>query len=85
MYLRKLRDFRLENPQGGGMDYILKVHGAWTMFGSQQRTNMETNKTNNWLGAIVISNYEAMWLAYGRQVIDYMTRNKRKKETCLAG
>jgi hypothetical protein len=26
------------------MDYILKVHSAQTMFGFQQRANMETNK-----------------------------------------
>jgi hypothetical protein len=55
------------------------------MFGFQQRTNMEANKSDNWLGAIVISNYKAMWLAHGSQVIDHMTKNKEKKETCLAG
>ena len=33
----------------------------------------------------MISNYETMWLAHGSQVIDHMIRNKRKKETCLAG
>jgi hypothetical protein len=55
------------------------------MFGFQQRTNMETNKGDDWLGAITISNYEAMWLAHGSQVIDHMTRNKEKKETCLEG
>jgi hypothetical protein len=49
------------------------------MFGFQQRTNMETNKVDNWLGAITISNYEVMWLAHGSQVIDHMTRNKGKK------
>jgi hypothetical protein len=46
------------------------------MFGFQQRTNMETNKGGNWLEAIVISNYEAMWLAHGSQVIGHMTGNK---------
>jgi hypothetical protein len=46
------------------------------MFGFQQRTNMENNKGGDWLEAIVISNYEAMWLAHGSQVIDHMTRNK---------
>jgi hypothetical protein len=46
------------------------------MFGFQQRTNMETNKSGDWLEAIVISNYETMWLAHGGQVIDHMTRNK---------
>jgi hypothetical protein len=55
------------------------------MFGFQQRTNMETNKGDDWLGAIVISNYETMWLAHGSQVIDHMTRNKINKETHLAG
>jgi hypothetical protein len=42
-------------------------------------------KGSDWLEAIVISNYETMWLAHGSQVIDHMTRNKGKKETCLAG
>jgi hypothetical protein len=55
------------------------------MFGFQQRTNMETNKGDNWLEAIVISNYKAMWQAHGSQVINHMTGNKQKKETCLAG
>jgi hypothetical protein len=55
------------------------------MFGFQQRTNMETNKGNDWLEAIVISNYETMWLAHGSQVINHMTRNKWRGETCLAG
>jgi hypothetical protein len=55
------------------------------MFGFQKRTNMETNKSNNWLEAIVISNYETMWLAHGSQVINHMTRNKRARETRLAG
>jgi hypothetical protein len=55
------------------------------MFGFQQRTNKETNKSSNWLEAIMISNYEAMWLACGSQVINHMTKNKEKKETCLAG
>ena len=52
MYLRKLWDFRLENPQERGTDYILMAHCARTMFGFQQRTNMETNKSTDWLGAI---------------------------------
>jgi hypothetical protein len=55
------------------------------MFGFQQRTNMETNKGDDWLEAIKISNYETMWLAHGSQVIDHMTRNKWKGETCPAG
>jgi hypothetical protein len=55
------------------------------MFGFQQGTNMETNKGNDWLEAIVISNYETMWLAHGSQVVYHMTRNKRKEETRLAG
>jgi hypothetical protein len=55
------------------------------MFGFQQGTNMETNKGGDWLGAIAISNFETMWLAHGSQVIDHMTRNKRKGETRLAG
>jgi hypothetical protein len=55
------------------------------MFGFQQRTNMETNKGGDWLEAIAISNYETMWLTHGSQVIDHMTRNKRKGETRLAG
>jgi hypothetical protein len=55
------------------------------MFGFQQRKNVETNKCNDWLGAIAISNYKAMWLAHGSQVINYMTGNKEKEETCLAG
>jgi hypothetical protein len=46
---------------------------------------METNKDGDWLEAIAISNYETMWLAHGGQVIDHMTRNKRKGETRLAG
>jgi hypothetical protein len=45
----------------------------------------ETNKGDDWLEAIAISNYETMWLAHGSQVIDHMIRNKRKGETCLAG
>jgi hypothetical protein len=45
---------------------------------------METNKSGDWLEAIAISNYETMWLAHGSQVIDHMTRNKGKGETCLA-
>jgi hypothetical protein len=55
------------------------------MFGFQQRTNMETNKGDDWLEAIAISNYETMWLAHGSQVIDHMTGNKSKEEACLAG
>jgi hypothetical protein len=55
------------------------------MFGFQQGTNMETNKGGDWLEAIAISNYGTMWLAHGGQVIDHMTRNKRKGETRLAG
>jgi hypothetical protein len=55
------------------------------MFGFQQRTNMEINKDDDWLEAIVVSNYETMWLAHGSQVINHMTINKRKRETCLAG
>ena len=35
-----------------GRLYILKAHCAWTVFGFQQRTNMETNKGTDWLGAI---------------------------------
>jgi hypothetical protein len=45
------------------------------MFGFQQRTNTETNKGGDWLGAIMISNYKAMWQAHGSQAIDHMTRN----------
>jgi hypothetical protein len=48
------------------------------MFGFQQRTNMETNKSGDWLEAIAISNYKTMWLAHGSQVIDHKTRNKGK-------
>jgi hypothetical protein len=55
------------------------------MFGFQQRTNMETNKSNNWLGVITISYYKAMWLAHGSQVIDHMSGNKEKEETRLVG
>jgi hypothetical protein len=55
------------------------------MFGFQQRTNMETNKGSDWLEAIMISNYKTMWLAHDSQVIDHMTRNKRKRETHLVG
>jgi hypothetical protein len=36
----KLQDFRLENPQGKGADYIRKAHSAQTMFGFQQGTNI---------------------------------------------
>ena len=35
-----------------GQLYMLKVHYAQAMFGFQQRTNMETNKGTDWLGAI---------------------------------
>jgi hypothetical protein len=45
----------------------------------------KTNKDGNWLEAIVICNYKTMWLAHGSQVINHMTRSKRKKETCLVG
>ena len=68
-----------------GTDYILKAHSAQTVLGFQQRTNMETNKSNNWLGAITSHNYEAMCQPHGSQVINHMTRNKRKKKTCLVG
>jgi hypothetical protein len=53
------------------------------MFGFQQRANMETNKGNDWLEAIAISNYKTMWLAHGSQVIDHMTRNKEKGKARL--
>jgi hypothetical protein len=46
---------------------------------------METNKNGDWLEAIMISNYETMWLAYGSQVVNHMTGIKGKKETHLAG
>jgi hypothetical protein len=46
---------------------------------------METNKGDDWLGAIAISNYETMWLAHGSQVIDHMTRNKRKGRNSSSG
>jgi hypothetical protein len=55
------------------------------MFGFQQRTNMETNKSDDWLEAIAISNYEAMWQAHGGQVIDHMNRNKRKERNLSSG
>jgi hypothetical protein len=55
------------------------------MFGFQQRTNMEINKGSDWLEAITISNYKAMWLAHGSQVIDHMTGNKEQREALLAG
>jgi hypothetical protein len=55
------------------------------MFGFQQEPNMETNKGGDWLGAIVICNYETMWLAHGNQVINHMTENKGKGETHLVG
>jgi hypothetical protein len=55
------------------------------MFGFQQGANMETNKGGNWLGAIMISSYETMWLAHGSQGINHMTKNKRKEEIHLAG
>jgi hypothetical protein len=50
------------------------------MFGFQQRTNTETNKDSNWLGVIVICNYETMWLAHSSQVINHMTKDKEKKK-----
>jgi hypothetical protein len=84
-YLRKLQDFKLRRFLREGADNIQKTSHAQTMFGFQQRTNMETNKGHDWLRAIVISNYEAMWLAHGSQVIDHMTRNRGKEETHLAG
>ena len=68
-----------------GTHYIPKAHSAQTMFGLQQRTNMETNNSDNWLGVIAISNYKAMWLAHGSQVIVHMTRNNEKKETLGTG
>jgi hypothetical protein len=46
---------------------------------------METNKGDDWLEAIAISNYEIMWLAHGSQVIDHMTRNKRKRRNSSSG
>ena len=49
----------------------------------QQRTNKETSKGSNWLGAITICNYETMWLVHGGQVVDHMARNKGKKATHL--
>jgi hypothetical protein len=45
------------------------------MFGFQQGTNMETNKGDDWLEAITISNYKTMWLAHSGQMIDHMTGN----------
>jgi hypothetical protein len=55
------------------------------MFGFQQRTNKETNKGDDWLEAIAISNYETMWLAHGSQVIYHMTRNKGKGRNSSSG
>jgi hypothetical protein len=46
---------------------------------------METNKGDDWLGAIVISNYKTMWLADGSQVIDHMTENRRKERNSSSG
>jgi hypothetical protein len=46
---------------------------------------METNKGDDWLEAIAICNYKAMWQAHGSQVIDHMTENKERGEACLAG
>jgi hypothetical protein len=46
---------------------------------------METNKSTDWLGAIMICNYETMWLAHGSQVINHMTKNKRKGKAHLVG
>ena len=45
---------QLSNTQvcGGDRLYILKTHCARTVFGFQQRTNMETNKGADWLGTI---------------------------------
>ena len=40
------------NVQFQGADYILKAHCTRTVFGFQQRANMETNKGANWLEAI---------------------------------
>jgi hypothetical protein len=45
--------------------------------GNQQR--------QHWREAIMIHNYKTMWLAHGSQVINHMTKNKGKEETCLAG
>jgi hypothetical protein len=55
------------------------------MFCFQQGTNMETNKGGDWLGAITISNYEAMWQAHSGQVIDHMTGNKGKERNLSSG
>jgi hypothetical protein len=55
------------------------------MFGFQQRTNMETNKDGDWLEAIVIGNYKTMWLAHDSQVINHMTKNKRKGRNSSSG
>jgi hypothetical protein len=55
------------------------------MFGFQQKTNVETNKGDDWLEAIVISNYETMWLAHGSQVINHMTKNKGKGGNSSSG
>jgi hypothetical protein len=46
---------------------------------------METNKGNDWLGVITISNCETMSLVHDSQVINHMTKNKEKKETHLVG
>jgi hypothetical protein len=53
------------------------------MFGFQQRTNTETNKSGDWLEAIVISNYKTMWQAHGSQVTNHMTGNKRKEKRLI--
>jgi hypothetical protein len=52
-----------------------------TIFGFQQGVNKETNKAHNWLGAIVISNYETMWLAHDSQAINHMTRAKKDENS----
>jgi hypothetical protein len=54
----KTLGWRILRVRGG--EYILKAHSTQTVFGFQQRTNMETNKGDNWLEAIAISNYKAM-------------------------
>jgi hypothetical protein len=45
---------------------------------------METNKICDWLEAIIISNYEIMWLAYSNQVIDHMIRARERGMSHLA-
>ena len=80
-----LWDFRLENPQGGDRLYILKVHCAWTMFGSQQRTNMETNKGTDWLGAIGSVTTKPCGKRMAIRWSTTWSGNKKRKETCLVG